>query len=77
VINVATGHRTSLNELLRILNRLVNVNVRPIYKETRAGDVHDSQADISKAKALLGYEPTVSLEDGLRHTLDWCRASTP
>ena len=77
VINVATGQRTSLNELLRILNRLVNVNVRPIYKETRAGDVHDSQADISKAKALLGYEPTVSLEDGLRHTLDWCRASTP
>ena len=77
VINVATGQRTSLNELLRILNRLVNVNVRPIYKEIRAGDVHDSQADISKAKALLGYEPTVSLEDGLKHTLDWCRASTP
>jgi len=75
VINVATGQRTSLNELLRVLNRLVNVNVRPIYKETRAGDVRDSQADISKAKALLGYEPTVSLEDGLRHTLDWCRAS--
>jgi len=75
VINVATGQRTSLNELLRVLNRLVNVNVRPTYKETRAGDVRDSQADISKAKALLGYEPTVSLEDGLRHTLDWCRAS--
>ena len=49
--------------------------MRPIYKEPRAGDVRDSQADISKAKALLGYEPTVSLEDGLRHTLDWCRAS--
>jgi nucleoside-diphosphate-sugar epimerase len=77
VINVATGQRTSLNELLRVLNRLVNVNVRPIYKETRAGDVRDSQADISKAKALLGYEPTVSLEDGLRHTLDWCRAPKP
>ena len=74
VINVATGQRTSLNELLRVLNRLVNVNVHPIHKETRAGDVRDSQADISKAKALLGYEPTVSLEDGLRHTLDWCRA---
>jgi len=75
VINVATGQRTSLNELLRVLNGLVNVNVRPTYKETRAGDVRDSQADISKAKALLGYEPTVSLEDGLRHTLEWCRAS--
>ena len=77
VINVATGQRTSLNQLLRVLNRLVKVDVRPVYKEARVGDVRDSQADISKAKALLGYEPIVSLEEGLRHTLDWCRASTP
>ena len=39
----------------------------------RAGDVKDSQADISKAKALLGYEPIVDLEEGLRHTLAWCQ----
>jgi nucleoside-diphosphate-sugar epimerase len=77
VINVATGQRTSLNELLRVLNRLVKVNVRPVYKDARVGDVRDSQADISKAKALLGYEPIVSLEDGLRRTLDWCLASKP
>ena len=77
VINVATGQRTSLNELLRVLNGLVKVNVRPVYKEARVGDVRDSQADISKAKALLGYEPIVSLEDGLRRTLDWCLASKP
>ena len=74
VINVATGRRISLNELLRVLNGLVGAHVRPIYQPSRAGDVRDSQADISKARSLLGYEPTVSLEDGLRRTLDWCRA---
>jgi nucleoside-diphosphate-sugar epimerase len=75
VLNVATGRRTSLNELLRALNNLVKADVHPIFKETRAGDVRDSQADISKARALLGYEPSVSFEDGLRRTLDWCTAS--
>ena len=73
VINVATGVRISLNELLRVLNQLVGTNIQPIYKDPRAGDVRDSQADISKAKALLGYEPTVSLEEGLKRTLEWCR----
>ena len=42
-------------------------------RNPRAGDVRDSQADISKAKRLLGYDPTVGLEDGLRRTLEWCR----
>ena len=72
-INVATGGRISLNELVRVMNKIVGTDLEPIYKEPRAGDVKDSQADISKAKALLGYEPLVSLEEGLRHTLDWCR----
>jgi nucleoside-diphosphate-sugar epimerase len=75
VINVATGRRISLNELLRMLNGLVGTHVQAVYQEPRAGDVRDSQADISKAKALLGYEPAVSLEDGLERTLDWCRTS--
>jgi UDP-glucose 4-epimerase len=73
VINVATGLRISLNELLRVLNKLVGSDIQPIYKEARAGDVRDSQADISKAKALLGYTPRVSFEEGLRQTLEWCR----
>jgi nucleoside-diphosphate-sugar epimerase len=72
VINVATGLRISLNDVLRVLNTLVGTNVQPIYKEPRAGDVRDSQADISKAKALLDYTPRVSFEDGLRQTLEWC-----
>jgi UDP-glucose 4-epimerase len=72
-INVACGTRISLNELLRVMNHVVGTNLQAIYKEARAGDVRDSQADITKAKTILGYTPTVSLEEGLRHTLDWCR----
>src|SRR5207249_1902665 len=71
VINVACGTRISLNELLRVMNRVVGTNLQAIFEDERAGDVKDSQADISKARALLGYTPSVSLEEGLRHTLDW------
>jgi len=71
VINVATAGRISLNDLVRVMNRIIGSSVQPIYREPRAGDVRDSQADISKAKALLGYTPTVSLEEGLKLTLDW------
>ncbi len=74
VINVATGGRISVNELLRVMNRLTGGRVEAVYAEPRAGDVRDSQADITKARTLLGYTPTVSLEEGLRHTLDWFRA---
>jgi nucleoside-diphosphate-sugar epimerase len=79
VVNVATGGRISLNELVRVMNGIVGTHMEPIYKEERAGDVRDSQADITRAKTLLGYTPIVSLEEGLRHTLAWCRseASAP
>ena len=73
VINVATGGRISLNDLLRVMSGLVGARVTPIYREQRAGDVKDSQADITKARTLLGYEPIVGLEEGLRRTIEWCR----
>jgi nucleoside-diphosphate-sugar epimerase len=73
VINVATGRRISLNELLRVMNHLVGTSLEPIYEAARPGDVRDSLADVRKAEALLGYRPMVSLEDGLRQTLEWCR----
>ena len=69
--------REKLNALLRTMNEIVGTKLEPIYQEPRAGDVRDSQADISKAKKLLGYTPVVSLQEGLKKTLDWCRASHP
>jgi len=75
VINVATGGRISLTDLLQAMNRLNGTQIEPTYQEPRAGDVHDSQADISKAHATLGYVPLVSLSDGLKLTLDWYKSS--
>jgi nucleoside-diphosphate-sugar epimerase len=75
VINVATGGRISLNQLFRTVRDLVGADVEPIYDAPRAGDVKDSQADISKAERLLGYHPSVSFEEGLRQTVGWYRAS--
>ncbi|MBI4478363.1 MAG: SDR family oxidoreductase [Acidobacteria bacterium] len=73
VINVATGVRISLNQLFRSLRDLVGSDIEPIYSDPRAGDVRDSQADIGKARRLLGYEPLISFEEGLHRTLDWYR----
>jgi nucleoside-diphosphate-sugar epimerase len=75
MMNVATGGRISLNDLLKTMNGILGTNIAAVYREPRAGDVRDSQADISKARSLLGYTPLVDLEEGLRRTLDWCRAS--
>ncbi|HYT76808.1 MAG TPA: SDR family oxidoreductase [Vicinamibacterales bacterium] len=75
VINVATGGRISLNQLFETMKRLVGGTVEPTYVEPRPGDVRDSQADISKARRLLGYAPTVSFEDGLNRTIEWYRTA--
>jgi nucleoside-diphosphate-sugar epimerase len=75
VINVATAGRVSLNQLFETIRNLVEARVEPIYTEPRPGDVRDSQADIGKARRLLGYEPRVSFEEGLRKTVEWYRAT--
>ncbi len=75
VINVATGGRISLNTLFKTMRDVVGAKVEPMYRELRQGDVRDSQADIRKAKALLGYEPVVSFEDGLARTIAWYRTT--
>ncbi len=74
VINVATGGRVSLNELYATLSSLTGSTVEAIYGPARAGDVRHSQADITKARQLLGYAPLVSLQEGLANTLAWVRA---
>jgi nucleoside-diphosphate-sugar epimerase len=75
VINVATGGRISLNQLFRTIRELLGVDVEPRYEAVRAGDVRDSQADISKAMHLLGYRPTASFEEGLARTVEWYRTT--
>src|SRR3984957_5823545 len=71
VYNVACGRRTSLLDLLCHLNQLFGTAITPIFGPSRTGDVRDSQADISRACAELGYQPTTEVRSGLRRCVDW------
>ena len=77
VYNVALNHRTSLNELFSFIQDKLMARVpelkptKPVYRDFRAGDVRHSQADISKAQKLLGYEPTHVIDEGLEEAMDW------
>lgn len=75
VMNVATGGRISLNMLFTTMRELIGSAVEPTYVEARQGDVRDSQADIRKAREILGYAPTVSFEEGLKRTIEWYRTA--
>ncbi|MFZ0960288.1 MAG: SDR family oxidoreductase [Terriglobia bacterium] len=76
VINVGTGVGTTLNQTIKVLNHILGVQVQPHYGPPRLGDVLHSTANISLARAVLGYEPLVSFEDGLRRTVAWLRTET-
>ncbi|MBX9851654.1 MAG: SDR family oxidoreductase [Cytophagaceae bacterium] len=71
VYNVAVGERTSINQMFEIIKELSGSDVKPEYRQARAGDVRDSLADISKIKNHLGYNPTVNLKNGLKFTYEW------
>jgi nucleoside-diphosphate-sugar epimerase len=77
VINVAAGGRVSLLDLVRSLQVILGTDVTPVHVPPREGDVRDSQADIFKARQLLGFEPTVAFGDGLRQTVEWFLRSAP
>jgi nucleoside-diphosphate-sugar epimerase len=76
VINIATSQRISLNELITLLKKITGRDIDPVYTEPRKGDVRHSLADISRAEEMIGYKPIVSLEQGLRKTIQWMQKST-
>jgi UDP-glucose 4-epimerase len=76
VYNVGNGASTSVLDLVRHLNQLLGSNIQPQFGPARSGDVRHSQADISRARRDLGYEPAISFPEGLRRTLEAHRAST-
>lgn len=71
VYNIGFGQQTSLLQLVQYLKKIIVSDVKPMHSAERAGDVKHSLADISKAKTLLGYDPVVSVEEGLRQTCEW------
>lgn len=73
VYNVGAGERCTLNELLELLQQLIGRRVQPQHCEERPGDVKHSHADVRAAREVLGYQPRVPFEDGLRRTVKWYR----
>ncbi len=73
--NAGNGNRFSLNQVWDLLQQIEGVQLAPLYGPPRAGDVRDSQADTTAVRRDLGHDPQYSLEQGLRRTLSWFRAS--
>lgn len=76
VTNAGAGSRASLNQLLNLVEKVTGRKVARNYGPPRAGDVRDSQASLDRARKVLGYEPDVDLETGLRKTWEWFQTSS-
>lgn len=74
VFNIARGEPSSLLELLEHLQRILDTDIEPTFTDPRPGDVRESCADASRARAELGFECEVSFEDGLKRTVEWYRS---
>ena len=72
--NVGRGESTTLLELLNSLREILGENIEPIHEPARVGDVRDSLADISEARTRLSFEPDVTIDDGLRMSVDYYRS---
>jgi len=75
VFNVGVGDRISLNEVLSELGKITGKTLEAKYEPPRDGDIRDSQADISQAREILGYDPRVSFAEGLARTFEWYRST--
>lgn len=75
VMNLGLCERTTLNQLLGELQRIIGTNLPVQYEEPRTGDIRHSLADITRAEQLLGYRPVVGLAEGLRRTVEWYRGN--
>jgi UDP-glucose 4-epimerase len=75
IFNGGTGARITLNDVVAMLAKITGKKIEARHEAPRTGDIRDSQADVSLAHEILGYEPHVAFEEGLRRTWDWYRAS--
>jgi UDP-glucose 4-epimerase len=71
--NLACGRSINLNDVVRLLNRILRTDLRPVYDAPRVGDIKHSLAEISRATADLNYSPSIQFEEGLRMTVEWYR----
>ena len=71
--NIACGERITVNQILSEIKALTGSNAEPIHEDPRPGDILHSQADITKAREKMGWEPVASFKEGLKPTIDWYR----
>lgn len=74
VFNVANGRDNTVLQLVESLNRIFGKNIEPEFLPVRAGDVFRTCADIAKIKGMLGYNPEVGFEEGLKRTAEWFKS---
>ena len=74
VVNIACGTHISVNEIIEQINLLLGKNVQPRYEPPSPGDVKHSLADISRARELIGFQPTVMFQEGLRRAIEYYRS---
>ena len=77
VFNIAGGAPQSVNHLWDVLQEITAKNTKPVYLESRLGDVKKTYAEIEKAKKLLGWQPKVDFEQGLKETVEWFTPKPP
>jgi len=75
VFNGGTGARITLNQVLKLLEKITGKKIQAQYDPPRTGDIRDSQADISLAQKVLGYKPLVHFEEGLQRTWEWYKGA--
>ena len=75
VINIGTGVRHTLNQTLASLEKITGRPAKAKYAPPREGDIRDSQADITRARSVLGYNPRIGFEEGLKQTWEWFSAN--
>lgn len=71
VINIAFGQRTTLNQLWKRINEIIGADLAANYRPERKGDVKHSLASVDKARNLIGYNPQISVLDGLQMAVEW------
>lgn len=75
VLNIASGRPTSILELAELVTEMAGLNFEPVFDKPRPGDIRHSYADISKARELLGFQPSTSLREGVRELLEIARGA--
>ena len=71
VLNVGGGSRITVNELIKKIEKITGKKAKVVYVESQKGDVRDTLADLSKARKVLNWKPSVKIEEGIEHYVSW------